>query len=137
STIYLPILLGYSSLSHTTSTTYISMFSSIFAALTNIGFNILLIPALGLEGCAWATCLMYFVGSLIFALLLKNSADLPISWTFIAMIPAVGGALSFFLTKNPWLSLMICGLISFFVVFTFRHSLKETFLLLKNLRKSA
>jgi O-antigen/teichoic acid export membrane protein len=127
STFYLPVLLGYNSMTHTTSTTYISMFSSIFGAVTNIIFNFLLIPILGLEGCAWATALTFLVNSLTLAIFLAKTAQMPVSWTFAAMIPAASGALCFSTTKNPLWSSFVCFLLVLLTAWLKRNSLKEAF----------
>jgi O-antigen/teichoic acid export membrane protein len=99
-----PAFLGYSALSHAASTTYISMYAGILAAIANITFNFLLIPAYGMKGCAWATAICYFVSALTYAFLLKRINKIVLSWTFPAMLPAIVGALCYSETENAWWS---------------------------------
>jgi O-antigen/teichoic acid export membrane protein len=133
-TVGIPVLLGYSALSNATSTTYISMFASIFGGIANVVFNLLLIPKFGLEGCAWATVAVYCVSVAIFAVLLKRSRGLQVSWVFLSMIPAIAGAAAYSLTKNPWWSFTICVVLVFLVAYQKRASLRDSLDLLKIVR---
>jgi O-antigen/teichoic acid export membrane protein len=134
SAISLPAFLGYFPFSNSASTTYISMFAAIFSAVANITANFWLIPKFGLEGCAWATVIAYFVSISTFALFLRRFMKIPFSWNFIAMLPALGGGLSFSLTENNWLSLCFCLVTSFFIAYWFRGSIHQTLAFLKILR---
>jgi O-antigen/teichoic acid export membrane protein len=135
SVLSLPPLVGYGALSNATSTTYISMFAAAFAALANIGFNFLLIPVFGMEGCAWATAIMYLITTLVFVTLLRRIIEIPVSWLFWAIVPGVGGAIGISLTGNPYWALTICVALTVFVAYLHRTSIKETIIFLKNLRK--
>lgn len=130
SAISIPIPIGYSALSNSTSTTYIAMFAAILTAVTNIAANFLLIPQYGMIGCAWATLIAYFVSVLTFAILLRRSAEMPVSWTFWAVLPSICGVLIFTLYQNPWLSLIVCLITSFLVGYLFRNSIEKAALFL-------
>jgi O-antigen/teichoic acid export membrane protein len=135
-TVSVPILIGYSALSNSTSTTYISMFAAIFSAVANIGANLLLIPKYGMAGCAWATVIAYIVSVMTFTLLLKRSAKIPLSWVFIALLPSFISALLFSANQNPWLALSSCFILSFFVGYLHNQSLKQMFRFINNYKKS-
>ena len=135
STFSLPILIGYSALSHSISATYISMFAAIFSALANVAFNFLLIPRFGAEGCAWASVVMYFVSVSTFYLLLRRSSRIPLSWMFAAMLPILGSAAAFSVTRNPFISLLVCAMIGVLIILARKNSLRETFNFLKTFRK--
>ncbi|HEX8286360.1 MAG TPA: oligosaccharide flippase family protein [Pyrinomonadaceae bacterium] len=128
----LPILIGYSALSNSTSTTYISMFAAVFSAVTNIAANFLLIPKYGMFGCAWATLLATLVTVLTFALLLRSFVKMPVSWIFVAMLPNLFGALIFTLNQNPLLSLTVCAAMSFLVGYMHKQSLKNILAFINN-----
>jgi O-antigen/teichoic acid export membrane protein len=136
SSISLPVLLGYSALSNATSNTYISMYAAISSAVGNIAANFLLIPKYGMEGCAWATIIAYLIGCLTFGILLRQKVKMPFpSWVFIVMVPAISGGLCFSLTKNPWLSLLVCLILNLLVIYFRIDSIKQTLGFIKNIRK--
>lgn len=132
----LPVLIGYSALSNATSKTYISMFATIFAALANIIFNLQLIPAFGMIGCAWATVIAQFVSVCIFYILLRRASRIPLSWTPEATLPIFSAAGAFSLTGNLFVSLLICMIIGVLIIFLHKNSLREAFNYLKSFRKN-
>jgi O-antigen/teichoic acid export membrane protein len=136
STLIFPLLAGYGSLSNANSVTYIPMISAILAGFVNVYFNFLLIPKLGLVGCAWATAIMYFVNSFTLALLLRRNIKIPVSWTFIAPIPAVAGAFILSLTVNPYWSLLLCTTLTVFILYVKKESFEKTFMYLRNSRNA-
>jgi O-antigen/teichoic acid export membrane protein len=136
STLIFPLLCGYGALSGSASATYIPMISAIFAGVTNVCFNFLLIPRFGMLGCAWASAIMYFVNSLTLALMLKKRVKIPISWTFFAPVPAVACALVFSLTKNPYWSLLVALAASGFIIYLEKESIKNTLTFLKKYKKA-
>jgi O-antigen/teichoic acid export membrane protein len=136
SVLGLPVLIGYSALSHATSKTYISMIAALVSAAANFIFNLWLIPQYGMIGCAWATAMSYLASVVMFAALLKRENLMPISWLFQAILPALGGAVSFTLTNNPFWSLFVCLIITAFVFYTHYSSLQTTFGFVKNFRKN-
>lgn len=135
STFNLPILIGYSALSHSISATYISMFAAIFSAFANITLNFLLIPKFGAEGCAWASVVMNFVFSATFYVLLRRSSQIALSWLFEAMLPLLGAAVVFSITRNPFVSLAVCAMIGILIILLHKNSLREAFNFLKIFRK--
>ena len=136
STLIFPLLAGYGSLSGSSSATYIPMISAILAGIANVCFNLILIPRFGMLGCAWASAIMYCVNSLSLAVLLQRHMKIPISWTFIAPIPAVAGAIVFSFTKNPYWSLLLSVATTFFIVYLKKTSIKNTFVFLKKYQKN-
>ena len=134
SAIAVPVLAGYGSFSTASSTTYISLISAVFAGVTNISFNALLIPIWGTEGCAWATALTYFVSALAYAFLLRKVMKITISWTFFATVPSIGGAILISLTGQPWQAFGICLGLSGLVLYLNRESFFEAFKMLNSFR---
>ena len=131
----LPVFAGYAALSNAVSATYVSMFASIFAAAANVAFNFLLIPVFGAEGCAWATVITYFMQVVTFFVLLRRKNNLPLSWTFQAMMPILASAGIFSLTRNPFYALLISLIIGVLIIFLHKGSLREAFNFLKTFKK--
>lgn len=131
----IPVFIGYSALSHSASKTYISMVASFLAAIANVFFNFLLIPRYGLNGCAWATVLSYFVTFLAYALLLRREKLMSISWVFYATIPVIVSALSISLTGKPIFSLIICVAFTVAIIYMQRTSLKIAYKFINIYRK--
>lgn len=123
--VSLPVLIGYAAISHAYSMTYVSFVSVMFSATTNLIANFALIPRFGLVGCAWATVIAYFVGYMVFAVLLRRAIAMPLSWVFFAMLPVLIGALVFTYEVKPVIAMAGC-LISFLLVaITFKGSLTK------------
>jgi len=111
SVVSFPVAVGYSALSNAASTTWIPMTATIASAAVNIAGDLILIPKYGMAGCAWATLFAFFTSAAVFAILLKRTAQMPVSWTFLAIIPSVLGVLSF-IFSNAWIALLVCVLSS-------------------------
>lgn len=106
-TLTLPVLAGYSSLSNAQSRTWVAMLSAMLAAIANISLNNLLIPRWGMAGCAWATMVAYFAGVTVFATCLREAGDVSLASIGSAMLPAIAGAALYTSTANPLMSLSI------------------------------
>lgn len=135
SVISLPILIGYSALSHATSATYITMFAAIFSGAANVACNFLLIPRYGMTGCAWATAAACLVSAAAYYLFLHRSNRIPLSWTLQAMLPMIAGAAVFSLNGNLFVSLPIYVIIGILVVYLHGNSFRETLYFYRNLKK--
>jgi len=133
SVLAVPVLAGYGAYSTAHSTTYISLVAGVASAATNITMNLVLIPKWGLAGCAWATAATYFVSTTVHAILTRRILNLAIAWTFLAMAPAVAGAVIFFVAGGPWQALAICLAASGVIIFLKRQSLFEAIALVKYL----
>ena len=92
SVFWIPVAVGYAAFANATSATYISLVASCFAAVANIAANFYLIPKYGMVGCAWATFAAYAASVIIFAVLLRRESGMPYSWTFLAFVPSLVGA---------------------------------------------
>ena len=92
SVFWIPVAVGYAAFANATSATYISLVASCFSAAANIAANFYLIPKYGMVGCAWATFAAYAVSVGIFAILLRRESGMPYSWTFLAFVPSLIGA---------------------------------------------
>lgn len=125
SVVAFPVAVGYSALSNSASTTYVPMVATFLAAAVNIGGNFILIPKYGMAGCALATLLAFLTSAAAFAILLNRTAEMPVSWTFLAVVPSIGGALSYALYERAWLALMVCLILSFAIGIFYRHSINE------------
>ena len=127
-----PVWVGYYALSQAISATYIAMFSAIFAAITNIAANFLLIPRFGLVGCAWATVVTYLVSVTCFAFLLRRAGKIALSWTPLSILPAVVGAVVLTITVNAYWSLLAAATITIFLSYIYRNPIKLAFAFLRN-----
>lgn len=132
----LPVLIGYSAVAQAKSATTILMVASICAALANVFFNFLLIPIFGIKGCAWATVAAYFVGSLTYSVYLRKRYNIPVSWVFLAMFPAVAAAATFTQTESPKWPLLVCALSAILIIYLKRSSIGTALDLLKSTFKS-
>ncbi len=137
SVVSIPIAIGYSALANSTSTTYVPMIAAFVSAAVNIGANFALIPKYGMAGCAWATLIAYFASTTVFALLLKKTAKMPVSWTLLAFVPTVTGAVIISLYDSPLFALAACLAVSCFVGFFQRRSLIEMYSFISNFRRPA
>lgn len=134
SVVAIPVALGYAALSNATSTTYISMYSSVFAAIINIAGNILLIPRYGLAGCAWATFGTYIISVVTFGILLRRVEKVPFSWTATAILPSVAGVIVYAISAAPLIALLICLSTSAFVAYLEKKSITKMLAFLQNFR---
>ncbi len=125
SVVAFPLAVGYSALSNAASLTYVPMIAAFLSAAVNIGGNFILIPKYGMAGCALATLFAYFISVATFAILLNKNAEMPVSWTFMAIVPSIGGVLSYALYQRAWLALSICLILSLAIGIFYRHSLNE------------
>jgi len=134
SVVAIPVITGYGALSNATLTTYISMWAAILAGIVNIIGNIILIPRYGLAGCAWASFAALFISVFTFAVLLRRSEKIAISWVVTAVLPSVAGLIVYVFFEAPLIALLICLSTSAFVAYLFRASLNRTRLFVSNLR---
>lgn len=132
--IGLPAWLGYSAFSNAASTTYIPMTAALFSSTVNIAANFILIPRYGLIGCAVATAASYFVSVAMFSLLVRRTASIPLSWTYVAFVPCIAGAASAYGFGRAWIGLAVCILASFLIGSLYKESLRKTFAFLKTFR---
>ena len=131
----IPLLCGYSALTHANSVTYIAAIISVVSAVVNIALNYLLIPQFGMEGCAWATFFSASGSTAGFALLLNLKVKMRVSWVFFAVIPHFCGTALYSYTKNIWLGLLTGLVLTLLVAFIYRRSLFSSFQILKSIGK--
>jgi O-antigen/teichoic acid export membrane protein len=130
-----PVLVGWVALVHSSSKTQVALFAAAATAAVNVAGNFLLIPPLGIVGCAWATALSLLSAATVYGALLRRQVNLIVSWTFLAMAPGFGGALSLTLTDNIFWSLMVCLATSLLIAYLQKDSLLRTISLLISLAK--
>lgn len=135
SAIALPALVGYFPYSHALSATYISMTGAIVAAITNIIGNFLLIPRFGLAGCAYATALSYFANVSTAAILLRTTVGLPVSWNFLALVPAAVCGSWLIFGDSTWVSLTLFVILATVLAVLKRDSIGRGIGFLRNLMK--
>ena len=131
-----PFLMGYAPFSHSKAVTYIAMLGAIAAALVNVSLNFLLIPRFGLAGCAWATTIAFAVHlgvviGLVHLRLLPGR-----SWTLLAVMPAVAGAICATVFSVSLLAFGVTLLLSALLALVFRKSAGTGFRMLKNILPS-
>jgi O-antigen/teichoic acid export membrane protein len=131
SVVAIPLLCGYSALTHSNSVTYFAAITSIVSASINIFLNYLLIPKFGMEGCAWATFFAYFSSTASLAFLLRAKVEMPVSWVFLAMLPILSGSICYFYTGNMWVGFMTSSILSLFIILLKRRSVFMSFDILR------
>ena len=134
--VWLPVAIGYSALANTISATYMSLVVVIASSTVNVGANFILIPKYGMIGCAIATLLAFTASVVTFAILLKVSAKMPISWTFLAFVPSGVSAFLLLLLDAPVWALFGCITVSAAVAFVKRDSIKLMIAFLSTFRKA-
>jgi len=92
-TFAMPLLVGYSPFTNALSATYISTIAAVAAAVTNVGFNLYLIPRYGLIGCAWATSLAYAASFLVMLTVTHRRFKLKHIWTIQSVLPVLATAI--------------------------------------------
>lgn len=132
SAVTIPISIGYASISNAASTTYISMYSALVAAITNVIGNFLLIPALGIAGSAWASLIAYSASTVTFAFLTLRSAEIRLSWTPLAIVPSLASLAVFAVSERPVISVIVCLSTAILVGYFSKTSITETWLFLRN-----
>lgn len=127
-----PVLVGYSALSHAVSDTYVSMYAAIFSAAANIILNFLLIPKYGMIGCAWATVLAYSVSVISFALLLRRSQKISLSWIPLSLLPAIAAAITYTFTHTAYWALLACAVSAGLIALMHKTSIIQATQFLRN-----
>jgi O-antigen/teichoic acid export membrane protein len=133
SSINVPVLLGYSALSHAVSATYVSMYAAIFSGLANVLFDLLLIPKYGLLGCALATVISIVVSVLTFAILLRRRSGIPVSWLPAAVLPTVTGGAILIMWGSPVFGLLTGLAAALLLAFMFMGSIKRSYVFARNI----
>lgn len=128
-----PFLMGYAPFSHSKSVTYIAMLAAIAAALVNVSLNILLIPRFGLVGCAWATTIAFALHLVVVIVLVDLRLLLGRSWTLLAVLPPVAGALCASIYSVSFIALGVTLLLYTLLALVFRQSVSAGFRMLKNI----
>jgi O-antigen/teichoic acid export membrane protein len=127
-----PLLMGYAPFSHSKSVTYIAMLAAIASALVNVLLNFLLIPRLGLVGCAWATTIAFAVHLVVVIVLVHLRLLSGQSWTLLAVLPPVAGAICASAYAVSFRALGVTLLMSALLALMFRKSVSTGFRMLKN-----
>lgn len=134
SVVGIPALIGYFALAHSESATYISMVSAVGSAATNVGLDVLLIPRLGLVGCAWATLGAFAVSVVVHLVFLRRIRRIPSSWTVAAIMPSVTGSVVLSFTAQPYLAFTLTMLLSLLIIGLYRRSILTTTRLVRSIR---
>jgi Na+-driven multidrug efflux pump len=113
------------------------MFAAIISAAVNIAGNAVLIPRFGLAGCAWATLIAFLAGACVYAVMLRRETATRTLPPFLAIVPAIGGALLLTMLSSPWWALAGCIMISLTIGYFLRGSLGQAIIFLKNRRAAA
>ncbi|MEQ1644412.1 MAG: polysaccharide biosynthesis C-terminal domain-containing protein [Pyrinomonadaceae bacterium] len=134
--VWIPVAIGYAALANTVSATHIPLIAAIASSAVNVGANFVLIPRFGMIGCSVATLLAFSASVVTFAILLKRSAKMPISWTFLACSPSVISVLLLILLNAPVWALIGCLVVSASVAIVKKESIKWVIAFLSTFRKS-
>lgn len=135
--IWLPVAIGYAALTHTVSATYIGLVAAIASSTVNVVANVILIPRYGMIGCAVATLFAFSASVITFAILLKRAAKMPVSWTFLALLPSVVSVLFVTLLDAPVLALIGCIAVSGIIAIVKKDSMRMLLTFLSNLRRGS
>ncbi len=135
--VWIPVAIGYSALANTISATYMSLIVAISSSVVNVGANFILIPKYGMIGCAIATMIAFTASVVTFAILLRVSAKMPISWTFLAFVPSVASVILLTQLEAPVWALIGCLAVSGIIAFVKRDSIKILISFGLNFRRSA
>ena len=127
-----PLLMGYAPFSHAKAVTYIPMLAAMSSALVNVLLNILLIPRFGLVGCAWATTIAFAVHLAVVIVLVHVRLLSGRSWTALAVLPPVAGAICASAYAVSFRALGVTLLMSALLALMFRKSVSTGFRMLKN-----
>jgi O-antigen/teichoic acid export membrane protein len=125
SVAFFPLALGFSAMSNSLSRTHIALVGAIVSASTNLVGNFVLIPTLGMLGCAWATAISVFFGSLTHAVMLRNVTGNFIFRPLAATIPSIAGALLLSMSGDYIWAVAAFGMVTLVVGFGFRSSLRQ------------
>jgi O-antigen/teichoic acid export membrane protein len=131
-----PLLMGYAPYSHSKSVTYIAMLAAIVAALVNVSLNFLLIPRFGLVGCAWATTIAFALHLVVVIVLVHWRLLSGRSWTLLAVLPPVVGALCASVFSVSFIALGVTLLLCALLALVFRQSVSTGFRMLRNILRS-
>lgn len=137
SVFWIPVAVGYAALANSISATYISLVATAFSAVVNIGLDLYLIPRYGMAGCAWATFVAYLVSVATFAVLLKRASKVPYSWSFLAFVPSVVGAVLISYFELPLWALAGCVTASLIIAIYRKRSLGELYLFVSGFWRTA
>lgn len=131
STPVFPILIGLATLSNTYSRTYISLVASVLSAFANISLNLTLIPSFGFVGSAWATGGAAVASLIAFYFLLRRDNLLASNWIFVAILPAIAGAVAVTFDLGLVAALGVTSLTSLLVAYYWIESIRQAVLILK------
>lgn len=131
-----PLLMGYAPFSHSKSVTYIAMLAAIASALVNVVLNFLLIPRFGLVGCAWATTIAFALHLVVVIVLVHWRLLSGRSWTFLAVLPPVVGALCASVYAVSFIALGVTLVLCALLALVFRQSVSTGFRMLRNILRS-
>lgn len=123
--VAIPTGIGYSAQANAASKTYIALIAASAAAAVNIAANFVLIPRYGMVGCALATLFAFAASVIVFSIFLRSSEKVPISWTFLAVLPSVAAVIVILGTGSPLSALTVCVAFSAIVAFFRKGSLRE------------
>jgi O-antigen/teichoic acid export membrane protein len=87
-----PLTMGYTPIATARARTYVTMIGIVASGCVNLLLNWLLIPRLGLIGCAWATAAAYSVACVAVFLTVHGRETARRPWTLEATCPIVLGA---------------------------------------------
>jgi O-antigen/teichoic acid export membrane protein len=130
-----PVWMGYAPFSNSRSATSIAMVGAICSAVVNVLLNYLLIPVLGLVGCAWATAAAYGVNMIVVVLLVHWRLLSARPWTLQAVLPIVLAAVYASAYSVSFKALGVTLLLSAVLVVLHRKSVTVGFRMLKNFHR--
>ena len=127
SSVSVPYLFGYASYSFAISATYIQSVGAAIAAAVNVSLDILLIPRFGIVGCALATFFAFLSIAITVVYLCKLKFDLPVSWTFQAVLPSFVGLIAMLYFDSPMLAFSLFSVAALVTAVIYRNSITQSY----------
>jgi Na+-driven multidrug efflux pump len=119
-------------MSNAKSLTYISTVYAIVIASLNVSFNYLLIPRFGLIGCAWASVIANFFGTLVAVIMLNKSLQIKKIGAILATLPIIIGACFATAYNKTFLALAFTIIFSFFYFVFNRKIIFDVFIIFRH-----
>ncbi|MGD9588975.1 MAG: polysaccharide biosynthesis C-terminal domain-containing protein [Pyrinomonadaceae bacterium] len=129
-----PVLFGYGAFINAYSATYISTILTTVLGLTNLVFNIVLIPKYGLTGAAFASIVAYFASVLVTAMVISYRFNIKRDWAIESTIPGIMGLVVFWLTESFFAGILFAGALAVVITLINRSSVRRGISLLAAIR---
>jgi len=129
-----PVLTVYITAAQAQSLTFVNAVSATAAAVANVGMNAVLIPRVGLIGCAWATACAYGMSLLVWVWFVHHRDGRGHGRVVEATLPAVSAAICATLTGSDVLALGVALVVALLVALVRRDRMAAGLSFLQEVR---